>query len=599
MDISKIPAPYMHLRSMLSYILFLLISIVGNTQTLTDYYDLTFNAYNECNWDWLILKKNCKITKIHKDDTNILLFNYENKLGVNNQAMEFEIGKSIILPKTNDNNLTISLKAKNDSENELFFIVVGIDNSEKILFKKIETLKKTSSWEKIVLTNTLKKVSAINLYFTYKGKAKENQSIGLQDLSINVNEKDISTYNDDVNNDKVKLNSSSVIPLNMEDEEKLLGNIKKIRNKRIIGLGESIHGNEAIANAQYFFLRSLIKQDNCKLVILEMPFDFAMLIDLFVQGLASESSERLVKDYLKLGMDVSPLYNFLNWTRRYNTSAKEKVHVIGIDNSGFIGNIPLPLMDYHLELLGKDNAQIYLQKLSTNQIHNLIDIAEKDSIIKSVLGNKNFSYYKYVLQDEYSKNKEERYLDRDSKMMKRFIFIETLFTNSKQKIAILSHSSHLQKTKHVSDQYHIPLGYLLSKKYGKSYFALNFSFGSGKFTQDSCYSSLRLIEDSLKFIPKNSFENAALKVNHNFFFYPSKQISDDIITTVDVRRNSQNKNHFKFANLKNRFDGYIFIRESKPFENIEKKPFSYSFKFFANKRRMYKKLLVSKKEGLK
>lgn len=145
----------------------------------------------------------------------------------------------------------------------------------------------------------------------------------------------------------------------------------------------------------------------------------------------------------------------------------------------------------------------------------------------------------------------------------------------------------------VTDRYQPVLGSILYNKYKRRYCAIDFNFGSGTFSQDSCSTNTYVTKDILRNIPKNSFEYAALKTGYSSFYYPAKYINSTINSKAYITRNSQSKDHFKFSDLKRRFDGYVFIRDGNAFPNAEKQPLKYSLKMETRKRKQYEALLNS------
>ena len=52
-----------------------------------------------------------------------------------------------------------------------------------------------------------------------------------------------------------------------------LEQINEINDKKIIGLGESVHGNDGIKNLAYQLIIQAVERLNCKLVLQEMPLE--------------------------------------------------------------------------------------------------------------------------------------------------------------------------------------------------------------------------------------------------------------------------------------------------------------------------------------
>jgi len=570
----------------------LLLTFKLNAQNLGEKYDLNFGNFNECNWDWLVYQRNCKgFLDVNPNNHSSASFKmqYDTQFGIND--MGFILSKSIILPKTVKKRLTITLTSKSSSIKDFTFKIIAIDKNEEIQFQKELEVKNANKWieSKISIPGNTK---VFNIYIRYIGNRDPKQTIWLKDITVNGDGQTINRNKIDIesqNTKAVKLETEKIISL-QGDSVHLLDKIKDLSDKKIIGLGENTHGSATISNARVQLLKNLVSGGHCKLILLEMPVDFALLMDLYIQDRLPSTSEEDLNGYLKLGMDYKIMKGFLKWLKIYNTSAKVKVHLFGIDNYSAGGK--LPLMDYHVALLGLEKSEFYLKKIQENKLNDIIDFSKKDPEIKRLLGEKGYIYYLNTLSGKFNSTLLERFSNRDSLMLKRVEFLDSLFTNNNEKTVILAHAGHLQKIKAIGPEGQFDvLGSLLNKKYGSNYYALDFNFGSGTFNQDSCISNQKYITDTLKNLAKNSFEYAANQTGYNFFLYPAKYLDEDINTTAYIVRNGQNKDHFKFASLRNRFDGYVFLKKSESMTEIEKNPLLYSLRLFDGKRVKFSKIL--------
>lgn len=560
-------------------------------QLSAQYYDLDFKAFNDCNWDWLNFKRNCSIGYDNASKVRSLQIAYERRAGMPTDNMEFTLNKHVILPPGNYKTLEVSLLARNTSDSALSLTIVGIDRHEKIILKKSSHLYNSSQEKDITVTCPAENLKAFNVYIRFKGNTKADQKISLKKLNVRMDGKNMQQTEC---KQQASLAADKIIPLESTDSINMLKSVPSLENKKIIALGECTHGSETIANARILFLKNLITSHQCKLVLLEIHFDVPMLYDLYVQGLTNDTTEAIIAEYLKIGMDVHPMMSFLKWLKKYNSATNQKVHIIGIDNSSS-GNMPIPLMDYILALLGQEKGAMYLQKFYSNQIEDAAAIARKDAGIRSTLGEKNYAYFLHALGDKFSKDEKERFSERDQNMALRVAYLDSLFTSPNEKIAILAHSSHIQKIDLVDEQYQSTLGNLLAERYGARYHALNFTFGSGTFCQDSCMAAVKIIDDSLQTIPVNSFEYAALKTNYPFFYYPTRYIDSTVISAANISRVGQHKNAFKFTSLSDRFDACIYTGNSRAFTNINKDWFRFMLNFFYEKRTKYAQLINSSK----
>ena len=552
----------------------------ANSQTINNY---GFADYNACSWDWLEYKTKCDIT-YNKDGDKTLILQYDGQIPIGSPNMKFSLTKKLILPVENYTILKVSMMANNKSSQVLSLKAIGLDKDENIIFNSTAFSKNKSEWEQLSIQTNNRNIKALNIYIKYNGDAKQDQVIKLKDIAVFLDQKNISTIKGRAE-DKAILAASHIVPLNSTGDVLNLTKIEDLKYKKIIALGESTHGSETISQNRFRALQTLIKNYDCKLVILEMPFDLGIFINAYAQGIIPETSESYLTEYLNTAMTRETLIPFLKWLKTYNQTALKKVYILGMDNSSSFNN--LPLLDFHVSLLGKDKAFPYLLKLHNNEADSVLALAEVDTTLQYQLGKVNYTYYKYLLKQKFSRDQADFFTDRDTHMANRVEFLDTLFTEKNQKIAILAHSIHLQKIRETKETYVHVLGSLLTRKYKEKYFAIDFNFGRGTFTQDSCYLNTYTTTDVMKTIPKNSFEYAALKTGCPFFYFPAKYLNENINSTALITRNSQNKDHFVFTNLKRRFDAYIFINEGIAFSNVEKEPLKYQFKLLAKKQKAY------------
>jgi len=548
-----------------------------------------FAKYNACSWDWLEYKTKCDIT-YNKDGDESLILQYDGRIPIGSPNMKFSLTKKLILPVANFTSLKVSLMANSKMSQVVSMRAIGLDKDENIVFDSSTFSKNKSDWEQLSINSNNRHIKALNIYIKYNGDSQQNQLVKLKDITIFLDNRNISNIRSS-NMDEAVLAAKHIVPLVSTDEGLDFKNIEDFKCKKIIALGESTHGSRTISQNRLSALMALITNYNCKLVILELPFDLGILINAYAQGIVPEAAQSYLNDYLHTATTRETLIPFLQWLRNYNQTTKKKVYILGMDNSSSGGN--LPLMDFHLSLLGKDKAFPYLLKLHSDEAASILTLADLDTTLQNKLGKKNYIYYKYLLKQEFSKDQAEFFSSRDRNMATRVEFLDTLLTERSEKIAILAHSLHVQKIRETKETYEDVLGSLLTRKYKQGYFAIDFNFGGGTFTQDSCYLNTYTTIDVMKNVPSNSFESAAMKTGYHFFYYNAKYLNDNFTSTAIIARNSQNKDHFLFSNLKRRFDAYIFVKESVAFTDAEKEPLKYQMKLMGRKQKTYAEIFNS------
>lgn len=548
--------------------------------------DLGFRNINDCNCDWIATQANCAIQKLDKG----IRIRYQSN-SRSNGPMEYVLTKHVILPEIQYTALKVELIVRNNSDSSVEFSLVCIDENEKVSFEKTAFIAKSAKWLTIPIKDEATRAKAINVIIRYHGDANSLQSVELRRINITLDDQDLSeVLSSNKKMQSFKLQPNKLIAIKPEQKVKIKEYIPNVKRLKIIGMGESTHGSKNIVEERFEFVKDLVQHHRCTMVLLEIPFHDVLLYDLYVQGLIDDSA--LIVGYLKRTFAGYTSYlNMLNWLREYNEKATKKVHVLGIDSRA---SGPLfSFMDYYTATLGSEKSNKYLYEIAKSNIQQVISFSKNDTLLQNKLGPVNYKLLIYFLSDRSFKIPANSYFNRenrDSTMFIRTLGLDSLLLETGDKIATLAHSAHLQKTNLIrADSVVKPLGSYLSDKYRDAYYAINFNIGGGTYVQDSCR-SITLLIDTLKSIPKHSFEYAALQVPYEKFFCTTKNFRNRMHSMAYVNRYSQHKNHFTFASLERRFDAIVFQKRSVAFSDFEVNPWLYQFKFEHEKRRKYREI---------
>ena len=528
------------------------------------------------------------------------LFNYGTP---KDKKMTFSLGQTIILPVNNyQKEARVSLISKYQATGVLWLKVKSLDkDGEEIASDSIKI--NTKGWSKKNIFIPVLQAKALRINIQYNGNDNPGQAIWIDKVLIKIDGKDISqqSYYSKKKEDSIavfnSLTNKYIIPLTSGNDSTMLNNIPGLNQKRIIGLGESTHGSSTIKTARYQFLKNLVLNADCKLVLLETPIDMVLTWDLYIQHKTPNGYQKeLEADARCIFGDYVQLVDFLNWLRAYNEHAIRKVHVVGIDNP--VGDTNLTLFEYHLALMGKDIGKPYLKMIVEKKYNELIAYSKSDLTLKKYLNSQELEFYfsfiknEIVLRDASGKI----FLNRDSNMAKRLTDGMNIYLEPEEKAAIHAHSAHLAYAySEIESNEGIKaplLGLYLRQKYADKYFSISFQIGQGKYIQDECSILGNTILDSLKNPPPYSFEYASLQTGLDYFYIPTKSLGDAIISYLHISRTSRYSNLYQFSPVKSRFDAFVFIRESKAIENIELSPWRYSNNRFDERR--YKMRTISK-----
>ncbi|MNL16355.1 Erythromycin esterase [compost metagenome] len=234
-------------------------------------------------------------------------------------------------------------------------------------------------------------------------------------------------------------------------------------------------------------------------------------------------------------------------------------------------------------------GKFYLKKIADEKYEETLTHAQLDTVLKTKLGYKSYELYLLFLKEVIAnqKNNVEPLANRDFNMSKRIQSLVNLFLKSDEIAAVYAHSGHITSLPE-TDNYlkmDLPLGYYLRKTYKDQYFSISFQIGKGTYSQDECSMAGKIVSERLHYPPPYSFEYAGLATGLNYFYYPSKYLGDAILSYGKISRESRYADLYRFSSLKKRFDAYVFIKESKPIEEVESFPMIYNMDFFASRRK--------------
>jgi erythromycin esterase-like protein len=423
---------------------------------------------------------------------------------------------------------------------------------------------------------------------------KENQNAWIDRVDISINGKSINNmcvsdfYGDNIN----ALDSSYITPLFLSDNSTVLS-IPDIKDKQIIGLGESTHGSVEIKESCYQFMKALILEDNCQAVLFEKSPDMCLKWDLYVNGKISGEIEQDMETEVKCYFDDAGLFmDFLNWLRDYNETVHSKVHIFGFNT---FSQPYLFFFDYFSLLLGKTESLPYLRLLKDKKYQEIIDYAMKDMRLQSILDVESFEYLLFLLTESgraptITNGGND---GRETDMWKRVDKIIQLYMKENNKIVLHAHSSHTNKASDfffdVEDK--PSMGSYIYHKYGETYFSIGFQVGEGLYTQDETGMFSKAVTDSIQIPVMMSLEYTALKTNNSYFYYPANKLPYDIMSIRAIAREKKGLDQFVFCSINKRFDGVVFVRDNSPLDGIVDYPFFYTSDLIRQKHRCQLEIL--------
>lgn len=394
-------------------------------QTFHEEFDLDFKKFNACKWEWASSLKNSVLELDTTDNQTLLKFSYTDK-HVIDTVMHFKLQQLIILPKGEHaaSSLEINTQARVNAKNGVDLIIMAYDENEKIVCADSISSSNGNTWQTLSLKLPARKVRAIHVTITYNGNGNPSQLVALKRVNILADGRQLTGSANHARGEPLSnpINESYIEPLSWADDQLLLAGADLGKTK-VFGLGESTHGSKNIKEARFAFLKQLISTHNCKLVLMELPYDVTLLLDAYVQGSISETAKPRIIENLDLTFSgAETLIPFLDWLRLYNADTELKVRVFGVDNASNFFDSAYLLMDYHLEMLGPEYSIPYIELLLNKKRDELLNLAGNDDHFKNLLGSKNFDYYQFVLSDSVSKDNSSVYKNREINMFNRTLF---------------------------------------------------------------------------------------------------------------------------------------------------------------------------------
>ena len=284
---------------------------------------------------------------------------------------------------------------------------------------------------------------------------------------------------------------------------------KKIKNYKIIGIGEATHGQLKLNEFRNKLVKKMITKYNFRVIVIEDQYSCIKIINKYIKN----------KDVNYLdGLDAFPFLSktfvsLLKWLRNYNIKNNNKISIIGID------------CQYTCPKY-KSNSNI--NKYVNTLVKKLNKIPYSNSLKE--LNFRDKCMYE-IFMKQYNKNK---------------------------KYLIFSHNGHLQKEPYNKDDKIKWFGNYLYSKFGSDYCAIGNTFYNGKYLAKNIDNNYKV--GIAKINVKKRLNNGIFHINKN-----------DIIEIYDggVTYSSKHPNKtFNKSYTNNRFDILIVINNELPFTLI-------------------------------
>jgi len=319
----------------------------------------------------------------------------------------------------------------------------------------------------------------------FKDKKKQ-VDIWIDNLVIKLDAKDIYDYSIPITNDYQQNNRNiSLTPL-FEIPVINFENTKAT----IYGFGESVHGSKEIAKSIFNNIRNLICEQNCRLVLLEIPIDVGMRINQYVQHYSfNEDIKEIISGY---HIDNVEFYSFIEWVKHFNLKLENKICIFGFDNyssysprhiKNFISERKTNLneTDTLLSIISSNNYRsiplryleknknLFLDNFGTKSYLTLLRCLKirTDSLCRLVPLFQSFDWHE---------------INRDFLLWQNVKFALENLADDTSTVAIYSHLAHLNKKTPIFLNTVKSLGQYIDHYFGSNYFLIGLFIGEGTIT---------------------------------------------------------------------------------------------------------------------
>jgi len=233
-----------------------------------------------------------------------------------------------------------------------------------------------------------------------------------------------------------------------EIHSKISDSLKINSNVKIVGIGESIHGNKAFYNHLNEIIKQLITEGFTVLGF-EMSIIDGIKLNDYITGRNIDLDSILSKNYSYYVYNNQATKELFEYLRVYNQENNNTISIFGFD---------IPLIDKRGDL--NDYSKIDF---------NISDFKLFNEYLKNFY-NKYGHFYDNVLYYRLL------HRHRDEIMSENISYIDNSFSETK-KIVLAAHLGHLYKRESPDTS----AGFLLSEKYGKQYEVIGLFTGKGDF----------------------------------------------------------------------------------------------------------------------
>jgi erythromycin esterase-like protein len=468
-------------------------------------------------------------------------------------ALQFLASRFIHLDK-DYHQVAVSLNSRSENLDSFWLIGAAIDERDNIISKDSVDLFH-EYWTTDTLKLSCKNAKYISLQLRASGSALVSdrpQSVWLNKIKVSANE----PY-DQIPSGKIPRN---VVAL-LKDP---ISEVPIPLDKKIVAFGETIHGCPIITETQIELIKHMVEKGRCRLIVWEYWMPDALYWNLYIHG-------DVPKENLKAVFGFAPesyagiFPDFLDWLRAYNLSHDRKVKIVG--NLNYY-NVLYGAFFYYLDAFYNENSSevlLPLMEMVAKGVNAKNYIAENEPLLCKIMGTDNYRdfSFSYSLCNRMPEAEIDWMHNRDYHMARiSEHYIDSNLADYESAVMV-AHASHVSKKYSQTLWRWHSMGQRLNKQYGDDYYSVAMTVGRGEFLNVR----MRSEESYTRKYPlgepiASTLEDICLTQFDEDLWIDTSLLPDPVFAYRHVGRAFISSNETKTGNIKERFNGVLFIKDS-------------------------------------
>lgn len=463
--------------------------------------------------------------------------------------------------------VSVKINYKIENGSELFLKLITIGDCEKV--KSIDTLHLSlnEEWTTANLSVDLPKAAFLNLSIEAKGNRENNAKIWINELGVFRNGKNIGVPEAADKEFKTSLRKKDIAYIDNKSRNNF-----PFMNKEILAIGETIHGTETMNDMAIEIIKDRVIYNNCKLALLEMPFENSFYINRYICGDPNFKIDS-ISTYFDRSLLSGSFLELIEWIKKHNSRSDEKVYLWGIDVYYIQLQSKLELFNffYTLNETARDEELNKMCELLVNtspSLDEVISIFDANKGFKSILTEDESELMRHCLTLLNNKsNSYFNFINRDERMYQNTEFMISNLLRHNETVTIFSHFGHVAYQDLIEGTLDIennPLGYYLKNKYKDDYCCIALIADKGDFLTSTPDSAFHYTVKPLQSPMRGSLEYLMNEFNEQSSFLSTEKMNCADIAKIRHIGNMNIEDQFRFLMPKARIDGAIFIKQVYP-----------------------------------